>query len=325
MSIRSVVKAIKKGDNFLVTSHINVEADALCSQLAVIELLKRMNKRYECIHSDTIPECYKIFSGTNLIKKYSGKKKNFDAAIVLDCATKERAGKVQHYIDNCPNVINIDHHVSNNKFGNINWIMPKASSTGEMLYYLFKEMNLGITKKIATYIYAAMITDTGSFNHSNTTAGTHLVASDLIDLGVRPEKMHSTIFENRKLSNIRLLSAILSTLRLRHKDKIALMYCDNKILKKTKSCLADTENFINMAKSLKTVKIAVLVKQSTEDPKMFNLSLRSKGSIDVNKLAKYFNGGGHRNAAGCVLRGNLNAVMERICKGAKKILSTYGE
>ncbi len=321
MSLKAVIDTIRKYDKFLITAHVNPEADALGSQLAFYELIKALGKKPICVDNDKVPPHYKFLPGIDNIKQTLKKGENFQVAVVLDCPTISRTGKVKNLLKKAKIIVNIDHHISNGKFGDVNWVNSSASSVGEMIYALYKKIDIEISRKIALYIYIAILTDTGSFNYSNTSSVTHEIVSDLLGYGLQPQDISSFIYENKKISDIKLLGKVISTLKTDKNNRIAYMVCTKDMLKKTGSAASATENFINLAKSIESVDIAIFIKEDLKKSNKFNVSLRSKGDIDVNKLASFFGGGGHRNAAGCVICGMLVEVKHKILAKAREALS----
>lgn len=320
MSLKRVIDTIRKYDKFLITAHVNPEADALGSQLALYELIKRLGKKAICVDNDKTPPHYKFLPGIENIKQTLKKREDFQVAVVLDCPTISRTGKVKNLLKKAKIIVNIDHHISNGKFGDVNWVDSSASSAGEMIYTLYKKMGIEISKKVALYIYIAILTDTGSFNYGNTSSVTHEIVSDLLGYGLQPQDISSFIYENKKISDVKLLGKVISTLKTDKTSKIAYMVCTKDMLKKTGSAASATENFINFAKSIEGIDIAIFIKEDLKSPGEFNISLRSKGDIDVNKMASFFDGGGHKNAAGCVIRGTLTEVKRKVLAKAKEAL-----
>lgn len=320
MSIKEVVKALKKYDNFLITSHINPEADALGSQLALFELIKELGKKPICVDNDKVPSHYKFLPGIGNIRQSLKKTDDIEAAIVLDCPTIERSGKVKKLLKKAKIIINIDHHISNVGFGDVNWVKTDASSTGEMIYMLCKETGIEISKKIALYIYIGILTDTGSFNYSNTTSVTHEIVSDLLGYGLQSQHISHKIYENKPLKEIKLLGSCISSLEIEQNGRIAYMVCTKEMLKSLDCTSYNTENFINIARSIQGVDIAIFIREDLKKRNRFNISLRSHDNINVNKVASFFKGGGHKNAAGCVIKGTLAQIKKKILVKAKEAL-----
>lgn len=324
MGIKEVAEAIRKYDDYLITSHINVEGDAIGSEIALFYMAKQLGKNAIMVNDDPVPDRYrflpswdKIIIGSNIgVKKYSN-------VIIADCPTIERSGRIA-LLFKAPkvkiNVINIDHHVSNENFGDFNWVDPDASSAGEMVYKLYREMGLSITDDIATALYVAILTDTGSFRYDSTTSETHRICADLIKLGIRPAKMAERIYETKDMGDMELLSKSLSTIKVTKNGKIAYMFATKKMLDDTKTTPDRTDGFINFARSIQGTEISIFFRENMEDPHKIHVGFRSKGSANVNMLAAKFGGGGHPKASGCMLTGPMDKVIARVLKTAEEFL-----
>jgi phosphoesterase RecJ-like protein len=314
--MRQVIEAIKKGRRFLITAHVNLEGDALGSQLAMKELLTGMGKDAFILDSDPVPEHYGFLPKAGEVSNGFDKVGLFDAAIVLDCPTLDRTGRVRDVIKaRAVPIINIDHHVSNDKFGDINWVEPNASSAGEMVFRLFKETGVRMTKEIALSLYIAILTDTGSFNYDNTSSATHEIAGELLGYGLDPALVSESVYERRSVKDLNLLGLVLATIRVNKKGTIAYLEVTKDMLDKTGADLAKSEGLINFARSIDGVKVAVLFKEGQKTRNKINISFRSKGNgkaVDVNKIASLFGGGGHTKASGCVVMGGLKDVKKKV-------------
>ncbi|NQU95545.1 MAG: bifunctional oligoribonuclease/PAP phosphatase NrnA [Candidatus Omnitrophica bacterium] len=320
-TIEKITKVLKKYDKFLITSHINPEGDSLGSQLAMAELLKCLGKKFVIFDNDKVPERYRFLPGINLIRNdIKDENEKFDAAIVLDCPNLKRVGRVREAVKKTETVINIDHHVSNEKFGDLNWVEEGASSAGEMVYKLYKSLNCKITKTVALYLYIAILTDTGSFNYSNTSGATHEIISELLGYGIEPYDVSQSIYENKTLGEVKLLAKALSDLKVLASGKVACLVVRKDLFRKTKTKPTACENFVNFARSVKGVNVAVFFREDINKKNVFHVSFRSTGRVDVNRIASFFGGGGHKNAAGCNVRGSLNEVKKKVLEKVKDAL-----
>ena len=194
-----VIEAFRNRDNFLITAHVNPEGDSIGSQLAVYYILKMLKKRTVMAVHDDVPENLKFLPGAELITRGAPEDFRPDTVIILDCPVRERIGRICDCIDEGQFIVNIDHHVSNESFGNVNWVDVEASSVGEMIFRLAEKMGIGIEKDPAAAFYTAIITDTGMFNYDNTSEETHRVAGKLIAAGVNPKVIHGEIFERKSV------------------------------------------------------------------------------------------------------------------------------
>ena len=319
MSIRRVKAAIKKFNKFLITSHINPEADAIGSQVAMAFLLRKLGKSAVMLDDSPVPGVLQFMKGSEEISKEMSHDFDYQAVIILDSPDLMRIGRVKEYIKEGAVIINIDHHISNINFGKFNWVEPEFSSAGEMVYDLFKAFKVKIDLDDAIALYAAIMTDTGSFRYSNTSSKTHRIVAELIDIGVQPYEMHTKIYETSSIQDTNLLGESLQTMKLTEDGKIAWLWVTKEMLKKTKASLEGTEGIINFARSIDGVEIAILFRDTgTED--RVKVSFRSKGKVDVNKLAAAFNGGGHPTASGCTVFGKIEDVEKKVLDSAKQIL-----
>ncbi len=315
---RRVVKALKKYNNFLITSHINPEGDSIGSQLAFAYLLKALGKKTCIVNAHKPGHRYSFLPKVSSILTKIKKDKKYDAICFLDCGDIRRIGRIYEEIDLSKPTINIDHHLSNTGFGDINLVLPRASSTGEILYRLFKKAKVKINKDAAVCLYTAILTDTGSFSYSNTTSFTHKLVSCLIDIGIDVEKIYKKVYEEVSQSTMQLLGKALSTLKLSENGAIAWIKITKKMLKESKASLEDEENFVNFPRSIKGVRVAMLFTEIANNKT--KVSLRSNDIIDTNEIASHFVGGGHKKASGCLIKGKLPDAEKKMLSVIKKYI-----
>jgi len=320
MSVRTIKQAIKRFNKFLITSHINPEGDAIGSQAAMACLLRKLGKKFVMLDDSPVPKLLRFMRGTEGISKEMPHNFNYQAVIIMDSPDLARIGRVNDYIKKDSVIINIDHHISNVNFGKYNWVEPDYSSTGEMVYDLFKAFKVKIGMDEAVALYAAIMTDTGSFRYSNTSSKTHRITAELIDIGVKPYEMHSRIYETSSIQDTNLLGEALQTMKITDDGKIAWLWVTKEMLKKTNASLEGTEGIINFGRSIGGVEIAVLFRETGTKDRV-KVSFRSKGAVDVNKLAGYFGGGGHPTASGCSVLGKIEEVEKKVLEKAKEMLS----
>ncbi|MFH1837665.1 MAG: bifunctional oligoribonuclease/PAP phosphatase NrnA [Candidatus Omnitrophota bacterium] len=319
--IKKIAEILRTKNNFLITAHVNPEGDAIGSQLAMYHILKKMGKNAVIANQDDVPYNLKFLPGTEYVSKNIPEEIEGYIVIVLDCPVSERTGNVYKAFAEEQFVINIDHHVSNEFFGDLNWVDKEASSVGEMIYSLSREMKIEIDIVLATNIYTAIITDTGMFNYDNTSAETHMIAGELLKIGVSARDLHSKIYEQRSGPELRLLGRVLDTLTLNEDKRIAHLTLTKEMYNNDLgSKNIPTDGFINFARSVKGVEVAVFFRESSEDKKKINVSFRSSEKINVNSLASRFGGGGHEKAAGCVLLCGLDEAKKEILQEVEKEL-----
>ncbi len=321
MSANKIKTAIKKFNKFLISSHINPEGDAVGCQIALASLLKRLGKEVVMLNESPVPHVLQFMNGTQNILKEMPRNFNFQVAIILDSPDLSRIGNISGYITKDKVVINIDHHISNENFGKYNWVDQNISSTGEMIFELFRAFEVKIEYDEALAMYVAIMTDTGSFKYTNTTARTHKIAAELIDRGVSPYEVFGRIYETNSLQDTNLLGEALQTLKLTDDGKVAWLWVTKEMLKKTKASLEGTEGIINFARSIEGVEIAILLRETgTED--RVKVSFRSKDRMDVNKLASFFGGGGHVTASGCTVFGKMKEVEKKVLERAQHMVTS---
>jgi len=316
--MRAIIEAINKYSKFLITAHINLEGDSIGSQLAMKQLLNSLGKASVIVDSDPVPEHYKFLPTADGISNLIDKSLDFEAALILDCPTMKRIGRVRDLITKDKFVINIDHHISNEKYGNINWVEPNASSAGEMVYRLFKEMGVDLTKETALCLYIAILTDTGSFNYDNTSSATHEIAGELLGYGLDPARVSEDVYERKSVGDIKFLGLVLSTLKLNKLEDVAYLEITKKMMDETGQEISKSEGFVNYARSINNVRVAVIFRE--EPVGKINVSFRSKGEVDVNKIAAAFGGGGHVRASGCVIEGTLAEVERKVIAKVEETL-----
>jgi len=322
MSLSKICRSIEKHNNFLITAHINPEGDALGSVLGFYNLIKKLNKQATIISDDLLPAGYDFLPGTQYIRRLSKESKDikFDCLVVLDCADLKRTGGVYKLNLNQP-ILNIDHHISNQEFGDINWVDARASSCSEMIYQLFKRFHLSLDKDTALVLYTGIMTDTGSFRYSNTSSSTFKIVSELLKFGINVAQTYRATYENIPVKEVALLLKILSEIKFFGKNKIATFRMNPEPFKTKKFSMDLADYVLSFGRAIKGVEVVALFKRGLEFKSPFRVNLRSQGRVDVNKIAGFFGGGGHKTAAGCTISGDFLAVrrkvITKICQGLK--------
>ena len=319
-NMNRVIETFKEKDNFLITAHINPEGDSIGSQLAVCNILGKLGKKAVIADHDDVPDNLKFLPGSGLIAREIPEGFYPDTVIVLDCPVAERTGKIRGDIGKGQFIVNIDHHVSNGFFGDVNWVEPEASSVGEMVFHLAKKLGIEMEEDLAVVIYTAIVTDTGMFNYDNTSRETHRVAGELISAGVKPRWVHREIFERKSVSDIRLLGGALTTLQVEEDGRLAHMVLTRKMYAEEGAEKISTDEFINFPRSIKGVEVAVFFKEDIDVRDKVNVNFRSSGRVNVNVVASRFGGGGHCQAAGCVLGCGLQEAQDKVLAEAKKAI-----
>ncbi len=314
MSLIKICATLKKHKNFLITSHVSPEGDALGSQLGFYALIKKLGKNGLIVSDDKLPYGYDFLPGNKLIRRLENKawKIKFDCLVVLDCADLCRTGEVYKLNKNNLPVLNIDHHISNRFFGDVNWVDPKASSCSEMIYRLYKRLGLALDKDAALALYTGLMTDTGSFRYSNTSSFTHQAAAELLTFGINVAQVYRYTYENIPAKDVKLLLKLLSGIKFFVQGKIAVFQINKNLYKSNKPVIDLADFALSFGRSIKGVEVVVLFKENVRLFKSVRVNLRSQGKVDVNKIAKFFGGGGHKTAAGCSLSGELSKIKEKV-------------
>ncbi len=323
MSLRKVIASIKRNKTFLITSHMNLEGDALGSEIAFSRLMKKLGKIVYIVNDDCVPYNYKFLPDTDKILKFKKglKKIKFDCFVTLDCADLNRCGNVRILATEKTPILNIDHHTSNVRFGNINWVDSQVSSAAQMVYELYKKMSVELDKETALTLYVGILTDTGSFRYSNTSSYTHKVVSELMKYEFNITDIYKNIYENISLRDIKLLMGILPQVKLDGQGKIAWFQVKRKFLKGKKVIFDLSEYLLSFARAIKGVEVAVLFKENLDTKDEIRVNLRSQGKVDVNRIAGFFGGGGHKTASGATVKGSLVDVRKKVFARIKKVLN----
>jgi phosphoesterase RecJ-like protein len=307
--LSQVVELIESKRKFAITSHIRPDGDSLGSSIGLYWLLRALDKDVEVIMRDPVPHAYRQLPGANDIVVTPAVTAPYNAVFVIECSDVTRPGLIDLEKQF---VVNIDHHSTTALFGNINWIDSTASAVGEMIYNLCKAMGVRVTKEIAECVYTALITDTGSFHYSNTTERTFKVASELVRTGVKPAKTAEAVFASYPWSRIQLMGAVLSTAKRDETGRVASLRLSQEMQARSNASDEDADGFVNYPLTVGEVEAVVLLKESA--PEVYRTSLRSKGDVNVARVAGKFGGGGHRNAAGCTLQGPWDEVENEVIR-----------
>ncbi|MBD3380449.1 MAG: bifunctional oligoribonuclease/PAP phosphatase NrnA [Candidatus Omnitrophica bacterium] len=318
--MKSVARVIRENRNFLISAHINPEGDSIGSQLALSFMLGVMDKRAYMIDQDRVPDNLIFLPGAKNILTEPPADFEPDAALIVDCPVIERTGDVSGYLKKAGLIVNIDHHVSNEYYGDVNWVEEGFSSVGEMMFHLAGELGVRMERVLAENIYAAIVTDTGMFSYNNTSSDTHRVTAELVEAGVDPNFMHAEIFEKKDLAEIKLLGEVLNSLEISEEGKVAHIKLTRGMYSRVGADKVATDEFINYPRSVKGVEIAVFFKESTGEKDKVYVSFRSNGKVDVNRLASLFGGGGHQKASGCMLACGMEEAVGKVLSEAEKVL-----
>jgi phosphoesterase RecJ-like protein len=315
--MEDVARLIRSKKTFVLTTHVNPDGDGLGAQSALYVALKRLGKKVHIVNHDPLPPRYFFLPFADAYRQ-SDKIPAHDVCVVMDAGdfTRIREGVRR---EEFKILVNIDHHYSNNYYGDYNLVMPKVAATGEVVYRLIQQLKVKIDKPITESIYVSLVTDTGGFRNSNTTPDALRLAAELMEKGADASEVNRKIFSGISKEAMELNRVSLGKIKLYDAGRIGTMTLSQSDLKKTGAVDDDTENLVNQIGKIDTVKISAFLKERTDG--RVKLSLRSGNEkVNVANIAKHFQGGGHAYAAGAVLAGPLKTALENVLKVCKKFI-----
>ncbi len=316
--INRVIETIRAHKTFCVVGHVRPDGDCVGSQLALAIALRNEGKRVSCWNEDAIPHKYQFLDPDGLFERPTAGKK-FDCVIATDCASFPRLGTAGKYSLDRKVLINIDHHESNPRYGDINWVSAREPSCGELIFRLLKAARWPITKPIADNLFAAVSTDTGSFQYPTTRPGTFHTGAELVTRGADLAKVCDEVYQSYPLSRARLLRHLYNKFKLADNDRIAYLWLKKADFTRTGAESNDTEGLIDHIRAIKPVVVACVFEEI--EPELTRLSLRSKSPrVNVNEIAALFGGGGHLAAAGARIPGKPLAVQRQVIAAVKRAL-----
>ena len=316
--IDRILEAIRAHRTFCVVGHVRPDGDCIGSQLGLTLALRDQGKKVACWNEDGLPDKLAFLDPDHLVQRPRPGQK-FDCVIATDCASFERLGKAGHCISQRKLFVNIDHHASNTRYGDINWVSAKEPSSGELIFRILKAANWPITPAIADCLFTAVSTDTGSFQYSSTRPGTFSVAGELVKRGANLAKISDEVYESFPLSRVRLLQHVYNKFQLTHNNQIAWFRLKQADFIRTGADKDDSEGLIDHIRSIAPVVVACLFEEL--GPDLTRISLRSKSDkVNVNEIAAQFGGGGHAAAAGARIPGPTTLVQRKVIAAIKKAL-----
>jgi bifunctional oligoribonuclease and PAP phosphatase NrnA len=313
-----ICRVLREKSRFLIACHENPEGDAIGSELALALALRRMGKTATVLNADPVPGNLVFLPGADTIV-YQEDGSGYEVAIVVDCGSPERTGRVHAELAKCPILVNIDHHRTNDARGDLRLIDPDAAATGILIYRLLRAVGGDIDRDIALNIYVAVLTDTGSFRYSNASPESFAVAGEMVAKGVDPQEVAERVYETQSLERLRLLGRVLDSLEIAGGGQIAAITTRSRDMRDFNATKDHLEGFINHPRSIVGVEVAVAFRE--EGPEEIRVSFRSKGRVDVATVAGRFGGGGHRNAAGCIVPGPLPEAKRRVFRALEEALA----
>ena len=303
--LQQIVDAIRTRQRFVISSHARPDGDSLGSQMAMAYALRALGKDVAVVNADAAPPPLMASPGVPGIQIAPAVAGDFDAAIIMECGDLARTGVagLDRFF-----VINIDHHPGNTGFGAINWFDPSAAACAEMVFDLVRALGVPLTVEIATHIYVAILTDTGSFHFSSLSPRTFTICADLLEAGVDPVMIARQVYDNNTLGRLKLFGAVMGAMQIDATGRIAILCLDREMARVAGGAYDETEGLSNEPLTVKAIQAVVFFKQEQGDE--YRVSMRSKGAVDIGVVAKAFGGGGHRNAAGCSVTGPIDALRD---------------
>ena len=318
--IDSISEKILESQRIAITSHLRPDGDSICTGLALYFLGKQLGKEIAIINNDLTPFPFNNFPDVDKIQIGQIYPQRFDSIILLECANVSRSGQknLDEYFK-----INIDHHHSNDYYADINWVDPDASAVAEMIFSLMENLNIRLTPQIAHNLYCAIVSETGSFQFSNTRAQSFQVCYELVKNGASPIHVSDLLFNINPPEKIKLLGNVLTTLQVNEKGNIAVITMFKKFLDSLNLKQIETEDITTLARSIKGVQIVLFFKEMEKDT--FRVSLRSKGTANAARVAECFGGGGHLHAAGFTVSGKHESLVKEIPDQVEKLLESHSK
>jgi phosphoesterase RecJ-like protein len=320
-----IIKQINGAKHILLVSHSQPDGDAVSSILALGLAIGKLGIKTTIYNASPIPAVYRFLPSVERIVRHIKKANTYDVALVLDCGDLPRIGDATTTVSRIPVVINIDHHVSNTGFGDIQLIDPLACSTAEIVYRLIKAMDVPIDKAMATSLYTGILTDTGSFRFSSTNQAAFAISQEMAELGVEAHEVAQHVYGTYSLGRIKLLNLALDSIEISDNGKLSIMTVTGAMFEETRTQPEDADGMINYARRIEDVKVAALIHEqkngeaNSNGQCRFHVSLRSDGSVDVAAIAGSFGGGGHASAAGFQIETTLTKLKSDIITLAQNL------
>lgn len=318
-TIEEVIKHLGKISRVMIVSHIMPDGDSIGSAIALDLAISSLGVDVVNVCAHKVPEHFRFLEGSDRIVLPSVVTRPPQTIVFLDCTGLDRVSQeVCQLMPEKRIIVNIDHHISNEMYGNMNLVDAKAAATGELVFHIIKQLDVNLNRAIVEALYVAIATDTGSFQYENTSPTTMRIAASLLESGARLETIRENIWESKPRKAMELLATALNRLQFGAGGKLAWITLDRDTLNRLGVNDEHADGLINYAKSIQGVEVALLFKE-TETGEV-KVSFRSKKQIDVNQLAHKFGGGGHRRASGCSLQGDLNSVVTKVIGEVNRIL-----
>lgn len=310
-SLAEIAGALRDARQVILCGHVMPDGDCLGSVAALGKALEQLGKKVVLASPDPVPEIYNFLPGADsFVIGEDVLADEYDTLIILDCSVPERLGKVRALLERDMLVVNIDHHQGSSAFAGYNYIDGKAAATGEIVMDLIDLLGAAISEEIATYLYVALITDTGSFQYENTTPGTLRRAARLLETGISATWLNINIYEQKPLVTLRVMEEALKKMAISPCGRVAWTSMDKNTLNRLAARDEHTDGLINIVRTIKGVEVAIFFREISTG--RYKVSFRSKEGVDVRMLAGKFGGGGHTRASGCIIEGRLDDIEKMV-------------
>lgn len=314
-----LLDVIRRGQRFVVASHARPDGDAIGSAMAMAFAVRALGKAATVVTDAPPPLFLQPFPGVDSVHITSAITESFDAALIMECGDLARTGV--RGLERSP-VINIDHHPGNKVYGAVNWIDESAAACGEMAFTLIEALGVPITSEIATHVYLAILTDTGSFHFSHLSPRTYEIARRCVEAGADPQWIARTHYDSNSLARVRIFGAVMNAMAIVDDGRIALLSITRKVMEQLGGTNDDLEGLINFPLTVKDIEAVAFFKEVGDDD--WRVSMRSKGNVNTGAIARQFGGGGHTNASGCSANGDLAAVQQQFAALLADAVKTKG-
>ncbi len=318
-----LLRLLRSGSRFLLTSHANPDGDAIGTEIGLARILRQLGKSVTIWNHDPSPSLYRHLPGIERVHvgedPPAGFPEDYDRFVLLECPGIDRTGLENRFegLD----LINIDHHLGNDLYGVVNWVDTAAPAVGEMVRRLADALKVTIDPDTATALYLAIVTDTGNFRFSNATPMAFRGAAQLVERGASPERVSQWLYESQPLGMVRLLGEMLTTLEVTHDGRVATALLTPEMYQRAGASREDSEGLIDYIRAIEGVDVVALLRVIDGDKKV-KASLRSRGDVSVESVAKSHDGGGHRNAAGCVIEADIASARDTVASELGALLET---
>jgi phosphoesterase RecJ-like protein len=314
------VETLRGARRVLLTMHRGPDGDALGSALALACALREMGREVVVYNPDELPYNFRFLPGADAVRKSLAPDAAFDVTISTDAGAADRLGPEVPPPPRRGVLLNLDHHITTQPFGDVNYVDPDAASVGILAYKVIKGLGHPLSRDAAECIYASILADTGCFRYSSTDPECLRIAAELLERGVDPWEMTVRVYEQQPLARMKLLAEVLGTLELAADGKLATITITREMVQRTGTHLDLTDGFINYGRSVDGVEVAASLREPENGSSSWHVSFRSRGNVDVASIAQKLGGGGHRNAAGCSIEGNRESVRDRIAAEIREAL-----